>query len=183
MKQYIDKLKTISQELENSEVKVQLDSITAALDNQYMTLQGKLKLTTKESIDRKQKLRDSYERLNEMDTLKLKLNQYESEIQNLSKYRIKAIQQKKMYNAKIKTFFDTKLSNSNNKDYSKFATIYTQFNFQSDDESVLDHNKRNYQLLQLAGTFGNDKLLNNTTLPKPNPAGKNNTTSRWNRTK
>jgi len=38
-----------------------------------------------------------------------------------------------MYNDKINTYFSVKLSNENHKDYNKFKTIATQFNFESAD--------------------------------------------------
>lgn len=167
MKDYIDKIRTISEGLDNPEVKQELDSIASSLDNEYNSLDSRLKMTVKQSIGRKQKLSDMYQKLSEMDTLKMKLGQYQTQIQKLSKYHQAAVNQKKQYNNKIKTYFDTKLSNENHKDFNKFKTIYTQFNFDSEDQSVLDSNRTKYELLQIAGTFGNQKLIN-ATLPKPN---------------
>ena len=181
MKQYLDKIRQISDSVESTEVKVQLDSIVAALDNEYNSLDTKLKMTTKQSIGRKQKLADVYEKLNDFDTLKLKLSQYESDIEKLSKYHQKAVQQKKMYNDKINTYFSVKLSNENHKDYNKFKTIATQFNSESADQATYDANRTKYELLQIAGTFGNEKLIN-TTLPKPSAAYNTKTSgSRWNK--
>lgn len=181
MKQYIDKIRTLSQGIENTEVKMQLDSVATALDNEYTNIDSRLKLTTKQSIGRKEKLNDLYQKLSEMETLKLKLEQYQTQIGKLSKYRQAAVQQKKQYNSKIKTWFDARLSNQNSKDYAKYATIATQFNFQNDqDQSVLDNNRKTYQLLQLAGVFGNQKLIA-PTINKPIATTPTKTTSRWNK--
>lgn len=180
MKDYIDKIRTISEGLDNPEVKQELDSIASSLDTQYTNLESKLKMTVKQSIGRKQKLSDMYQKLNDMDTLKLKLGQYQAQIQKLSKYHQAAVNQKKQYNNRIKTYFDTKLSNENHKDFNKFKTIYTQFNFESEDQSVLDSNKTKYELLQLAGTFGNEKLIN-ATIPKPNTTNTKKPGTRFNK--
>ena len=58
MKDYIDKIRTISEGLDNPEVKQELDSIASSLDNEYNSLDSRLKLTVKQSIGRKQKLSD-----------------------------------------------------------------------------------------------------------------------------
>ena len=47
MKDYIDKIRTISEGLDNPEVKQELDSIASSLDDQYNSLDARLKLTVK----------------------------------------------------------------------------------------------------------------------------------------
>lgn len=93
-----------------------------------------------------------------MDTLKMKTGQYQQQIEKLKQYQSKAIEQKKQVNSKIKTLFDIKLANETHKDYQKYKAISAQFNFDSDDQAILDTNKKVYDILQIAGTFGNQSI-------------------------
>ena len=166
MKDILDQVRSQVEQIESDEVKTSLDSLLGKIQSEYQMLDSKLKLTTKQSITRKQKLNQLYQKMNQFDTLRLKTGQYEQQIQKLKQYQNKAIQQKKLVNNKIKTLFDVKLSNETHKDYQKYKAISSQFNFESEDQHVLDSNKKVYDILQLAGTFGTQsigKLIN--TLP------------------
>lgn len=180
MKDKLNQLRSLSEGIENTEVKMQIDSLVSAIDSDYNSLQTKLSLTTKESIGRKQKLADAYQKLNDMDELKLKLNQFQNENINLAKYREKAVEQKSIYNERIKTLFDTKLANQNNKDYSKYQKLISQFDFENATEQAYDSNRRNYELLELGGVFGNQKLIA-PTLKKPASTTTKQTSGRWNK--
>ena len=182
MKEALQELKSLAQTLDNVEVRDRIEQLSTVLTSDYENLQTKLKLTTRESVGRKEKLNELYQKLNDFDSTKVKLSQYQAQIEKLSQYRNKAVEQKKMYNNKIKTLFDTKLANQNNKDYAKYKTLSSQFNFESQDQTTFDKNKQKYELLELAGTFGQDKLIN-VNLNKSNPTQTKPSGSRWNKTK
>lgn len=97
--------------------------------------------------------------------LQNQLSVYKSKLQELDKYRQTAIDQKKQYNERIKSIFAVKMANKSHKDNQKYTDLYGQFDFDSSDQSVLDSNKKKFELLQLAGTFGQTERIV-ATLPK-----------------
>lgn len=177
MKDLINSLQEKIQGLDNLEAKDQLTGIVARLLPEYQQLESKVKLVTKESIGRKQKLNELYEKVDTMSKLQLQLEVVRQQNEKLNKYHEAAVNQKKIYNERIKTYFDTKLSNEMNKDYHTFKNLYSQFNFNAEDETVYDRNKQKYELLQLTGVFGNEKLVDTKQLPKPHQ--KKPSTGRW----
>lgn len=177
MKQQLQRIKEIVEQYQiPNDVKDQLDRLATAVSTEYQTINTKLNLTTKQSISRKQKIAQLYGKLDQLQTYKTQLDLVQQQNNKLSKYRQEAVKQKKITNDKIKQLFNNKLSNQNSRDYRKYKILSSQFDFENQDQSVYDRNKKNYDLLQLAETFGNDSISKMVDLPKSYSERKQNQT-------
>lgn len=124
------------------------------------------KRTTDQSVMRKGKLGqlsntilDLQSSMKQMDVLKM-------QNQKLSKYRQHAVKQKLDQVNNIKQLFDMKLTNTTAKDYNKYLTISSQFNFQDTSQQSIQKNLQVYNILKIAGTFDGDKSMMYNVLPK-----------------
>lgn len=172
MKTTLNKLNQFANKIEDVDMRLEIQEIYRSIQSAHQIVSRKLEDTTKESIGRKEKLSKVYQKVNDYDDLVRKLQIKDNQLQSLRKYQEKAVQEKKMVNDKIKTLFQQQLSNQNSKEYQKYERLATQFDFQNQSQQVYNRNKKNYDLLQLAGTFGNQSIINLETLPKSAGGGK-----------
>lgn len=159
-----------------SNVNLKLNALSAEAD----ALLKSHEAVKEQSKGRKSMIGQLSNKILQYQDLQTKLSATNAELQKLSQYRKKAIEQKQDYNNRIKTLFDIKLTNQTAKDYNTYKKLYSEFDFEHvDDEVTLDKNKRTYELLELAGTFGNDKLSDVKTLPNPKGTDKKVETNNW----
>lgn len=163
-----EKISTISTRL--SSLQLQADALLKSHD-----------ATKQESKSRKALIGELSQKLLQAQSMETEITGLKTQLERLNKYREVAVAQKKLFSDRIKTLFQTKLANETSKDYSKYKSMYPNFDFESDEQTAYDNNKKTYQLLQTAGVFGSDMLITTKPLPKSNPNDKQKTTSRWNK--
>lgn len=168
-------IKDLIAELETKLETIQIDSVAKGqitnlveqAKSEAEKILADLKRTTDETVGRKNKIGQLSNTIIDLQNQNRQIDVLKQQNEKLSKYRQSAINQKKNQVAKIKNLFDMKLENQTSKDYQKYKNISSQFNFDDTTEQGLTKNIQVFKILEVAGTFDNDKsMIRQPMVPK-----------------